>query len=127
MLGRCFIAGSWIATDRSFPVVDPATGATVGTAADAGPSEVTGALDAAADALPMWSAMLATERAEIMRRVSSEVMADKERIADIIVAEQGKTLGQAPIRGPLYHRVDRLVRRGGAPDLRPDHPSHGSR
>ncbi len=95
MDGRLFIGGEWIVVDRSFPVLDPATGERVGVAADAGTAEAKAAVDAASKAFPEWSNLVATERANALRRISAELIEDADRIADVIVAEQGKPRGQA--------------------------------
>jgi succinate-semialdehyde dehydrogenase/glutarate-semialdehyde dehydrogenase len=95
MGGRCFVGGEWIDGDAGFTVTDPATGDEVGRAADAGPAEATAAVDAAAAAFPGWSGLLATERAAALRRIATELRADLDRIADLVVAEQGKPRAQA--------------------------------
>jgi succinate-semialdehyde dehydrogenase/glutarate-semialdehyde dehydrogenase len=95
MDGRLFIGGEWVVADRSFPVWDPATGEQVGTAADAGSAEARLAVDAAAKAFPVWAGMVAAERGAALRRVSAALLANLERIADVIVAEQGKPRAQA--------------------------------
>jgi succinate-semialdehyde dehydrogenase / glutarate-semialdehyde dehydrogenase len=95
MQGRCYVAGQWVEVERSFAVLNPADGTSVGTAADAGPAEATAAVDAAHEAFPAWSALPAKERSAALRRISAELLADLDRIADLIVAEQGKPRGQA--------------------------------
>jgi succinate-semialdehyde dehydrogenase/glutarate-semialdehyde dehydrogenase len=52
MDGRLLIGGSWLLTDESFDVDDPATGERVGTAAEAGPREPAAAVDTVAKAFP---------------------------------------------------------------------------
>ena len=95
MQGRCFIGGSWVTTDRDFDVRDPATGEEVGRAADAGPAEARAAVEAAAKAFPGWAGLTATDRGTALRRVAAELLGDADRIADLIVAEQGKPRAQA--------------------------------
>jgi len=93
--GRCYVKGSWLEAERSFPVNDPATGRQVGTAAEAGAAEVIAAIEAASDAFPDWAALVPAERAAAMRRVSAALIEAIDDIADIIVSEQGKPRGQA--------------------------------
>lgn len=93
--GRCYVKGSWLETERSFAVRDPATGRQIGTAADAGSAEAAAAVEAASDAFPEWAALVPTERAAAMRRLSAALLHAVEDIADVIVAEQGKPRGQA--------------------------------
>jgi succinate-semialdehyde dehydrogenase/glutarate-semialdehyde dehydrogenase len=93
--GRLYVGGAWTEADATFPVTDPATGKRVGTAADAGPSEARAAVDAASKAFPEWSATVASDRGTALRRITAAVLEDLDRIADVIVAEQGKPRAQA--------------------------------
>jgi succinate-semialdehyde dehydrogenase / glutarate-semialdehyde dehydrogenase len=92
---KLYIGGVWIDADRSFDVTDPATGQRIGTAADGGAAEARVAVDAAAKAFAEWSGLVPSERAAALRRISSQLLADEDRIADVIVAEQGKPRAQA--------------------------------
>ena len=47
MEASCYVDGAWVEVEKRFEVFDPATGALVGTAADAGPEVATAAIDAA--------------------------------------------------------------------------------
>ena len=95
MEGRCFIDGGWVGTGQWFTVRDPATGEPVGRAADAGSEVASAAVAAASSAFLGWSTLVPTERAAAMRRISAALLDDVERIADVIVAEQGKPRSQA--------------------------------
>ena len=61
------IDGKWITSPKTFSVNDPATGAEVATVPDLGAKDAARAIDAAARALPAWSAKTAKERATILR------------------------------------------------------------
>ncbi|MGE5388779.1 MAG: NAD-dependent succinate-semialdehyde dehydrogenase [Hyphomicrobiales bacterium] len=100
---RALIGGAWVGADSgaSFPVQDPATGATLGAVPDMGAAETRRAIEAAEKALPGWRDRPAKERAQIMRRWFELVMADQERLARIITAEQGKPLAEA--RGEIAY------------------------
>jgi succinate-semialdehyde dehydrogenase/glutarate-semialdehyde dehydrogenase len=100
---RAFIGGDWVEADSgaSFPVHNPATGATLGHVPDMGVDETRRAIEAAERALPLWRDRPAKERAQIMRRWFELVMADQERLARIITAEQGKPLAEA--RGEIAY------------------------
>jgi len=93
--GACYIDGKWVGSDRTFPVHDPATGEQVGTASDGGVDEARAAVDAAARAFPGWAGLVPGERAAAIRRIAAALLEDAERIADVVVAEQGKPRGQA--------------------------------
>ncbi|QGM99088.1 NAD-dependent succinate-semialdehyde dehydrogenase [Methylocystis parvus] len=97
LVERALIGGAWVAADSgaTFPVVDPATGDALGTVPDMGAVETRRAIEAAEKALPAWRDRPAKERAQIMRRWFESIMAEQERLARIITAEQGKPLFEA--------------------------------
>lgn len=98
-----FIGGHWVAADNGarFSVSDPATGETLGSVPDMGAAETRRAISAAEKALPLWRDRPAKERAQIMRKWFELMMADQERLARIITAEQGKPLFEA--RGEIAY------------------------
>ncbi len=79
----------------TFEVTDPANGDVVGVAADAGPEVASTAIGAAHRAFGEWADRTAQDRAEIIQRISAEMLADLDHIADVIVSEQGKPRAQA--------------------------------
>jgi succinate-semialdehyde dehydrogenase / glutarate-semialdehyde dehydrogenase len=89
------IDGEWITSAKSFSVNDPATGAEVATVPDLGAKEAASAIDAAARALPLWSAKTAKERAAILRRWFDLITAEIESLAQLMTTEQGKPLAEA--------------------------------
>ncbi|HTO78690.1 MAG TPA: NAD-dependent succinate-semialdehyde dehydrogenase [Methylocystis sp.] len=97
------IDGLWVEADGGvrFPVQDPATGETLGDVPDMGAAETRRAILAAARVFPVWRATPAEERAKIMRRWFELILADAERLAQIITAEQGKPLAEA--RGEIAY------------------------
>src|SRR5438270_9780779 len=68
--------GDWVDADNgaTIEVVDPATGATLGTTPWMGAAETRRAIDAANAAWPEWRATTAKERAIILRRRSELIM-----------------------------------------------------
>ena len=62
------IDGEWVTSAKTFSVTDPATGAEVAAVPDLGAGDAARAIDAAARALPSWSAKTAKDRATILRR-----------------------------------------------------------
>jgi succinate-semialdehyde dehydrogenase/glutarate-semialdehyde dehydrogenase len=94
---RAYVAGAWVGADSgaAFPVTNPATGATLGSVPDMGAEEARRAIEAAQAALPLWRDRPAKDRAGIMRRWFELIMAEQERLARIITAEQGKPLAEA--------------------------------
>jgi len=89
-----YIAGRWSqpAHPRSFPVSDPATGELVAHVADGDLPDARAAADAAAAALPAWSATPPRTRAEVLRKVHALMIERLEPLARIITLENGKPL-----------------------------------
>jgi succinate-semialdehyde dehydrogenase/glutarate-semialdehyde dehydrogenase len=92
-----FIGGRWRpSSDGSrIEVVDPATGEKIADTADATPEDALLAVDAAAAALPAWSATAPRRRSELLSRVFQLMTARAEELAELIVLENGKTLTDA--------------------------------
>jgi succinate-semialdehyde dehydrogenase/glutarate-semialdehyde dehydrogenase len=89
------IDGEWVTSGKTFPVTDPATGAEVATVPDLGAKDAARAIDAAARALPAWSAKTAKERAAILRRWFDLITAETDSLARLMTTEQGKPLAEA--------------------------------
>ena len=97
---RLFINGEWAepaAGGSYFPSLDPATGALVGTFAEAGPADVDAAVDAARRALadPAWIGITAAERARLLWRVADLIEAHAAELAELETRDQGQPLGVA--------------------------------
>jgi succinate-semialdehyde dehydrogenase / glutarate-semialdehyde dehydrogenase len=97
------IDGLWVEADGGarFPVRDPATGETLCDVPDMGAADTRRAIEAATRAFPLWRATPAKARAAIMRRWFERILADAERLAQLITAEQGKPLAEA--RGEIAY------------------------
>jgi succinate-semialdehyde dehydrogenase/glutarate-semialdehyde dehydrogenase len=93
----CFINGIWTGadSDETIDVVNPATGAKIGTIPKMGAAETRRAIDAASRALPEWRAKTAEERSIILRRWSELLLEHKEDLAILMTAEQGKPLAES--------------------------------
>src|SRR6476646_6373506 len=89
------IDGQWVTSAKTFSVTDPATGAEVAAVPNLGAEDAARALDAAAKALPAWSAKTAKERATILRRWFDLVTAETEVFAHLMTTEQGKPLAES--------------------------------
>lgn len=96
---RCFsyVNGRWTAaaTGATFPVTDPATGATLGHVADLAGPDSAAAVDAADAAFPAWSTTLPQDRSTLLRRWYDLMLAHREDLARIMTCEQGKPLSEA--------------------------------
>jgi len=94
---KCYVDGEWVdAHNRgTIAVDDPATGDTIGTVPRMGADETRIAIEAAQKALPAWSAKTAKERALVLRRWFDVMMANREDLAQLMTAEQGKPLSES--------------------------------
>ncbi len=91
------IDGKWVQADsnRTLVVKNPATGEAVGEVPALGAAETRRAIEAAARAYPAWRALLAKERAAILRKMAELMLANTEDLAMIMTAEQGKPLAES--------------------------------
>ncbi len=97
------IDGKWVEADsgRTIVVKNPATGEAVGEVPALGAAETRRAIEAAARAFPAWRAMLAKDRAAILRKLFELMIANTEDLALIMTAEQGKPLAES--RGEIAY------------------------
>jgi succinate-semialdehyde dehydrogenase / glutarate-semialdehyde dehydrogenase len=104
-----FIDGKWQAADAggTFDVTDPATGAVIGRAADAGAAETDRALAAASDAFASWSQETAYRRAEVLWGAHRLMTERAEELAGLMTLEQGKPLKAA--RNEVRYAADFLA------------------
>ncbi|NCT91828.1 CoA-acylating methylmalonate-semialdehyde dehydrogenase [Cellulomonas sp. APG4] len=77
------------------PVVDPATGAQVGTVATADAAVVDQAVRGAAEAQRPWAATSLARRTEVMFRMRELVVQHTDELARVISREHGKTIADA--------------------------------
>ncbi len=93
----CYIGGRWTEA-KGRPrvvVIDPASGQPIGTVPAVGADETETAIHAAHTAWPEWRSLSAGKRAKILRRWHDLLLANKEDLAAIMTAEQGKPLLEA--------------------------------
>jgi succinate-semialdehyde dehydrogenase / glutarate-semialdehyde dehydrogenase len=96
---QAYVGGRWVDSDdgATFEVSDPATGETIATVPRMGAAETRRAIEAAQDALPGWRAMLARDRARILRRWADSMLEHQEELATLLTSEQGKPLAEARV------------------------------
>ena len=94
---QAFINGAWSAADNKSTVTihNPANNDVVGSVPMMGAAETERAVQAAAAALPAWSARTAKERSVLLRRWSELMLANTDDLATLMTAEQGKPLAEA--------------------------------
>jgi succinate-semialdehyde dehydrogenase/glutarate-semialdehyde dehydrogenase len=94
---QCYIDGQWLSADSggSLAVKNPARGELLGVVPNMGAPETRNAIDAAAKALPAWSARTAKDRASILRRWFDLILCHQVDLATLMTAEQGKPLQES--------------------------------
>jgi phenylacetaldehyde dehydrogenase len=94
--GMLFIGGQWIrsAGDHRTDVIDPSTGAVVGTVADAGAADVDAAVSAARVAFEEgpWPSMSGRERARILYRIGELVRENADELVRLESLDVGKPI-----------------------------------
>ena len=90
------IGGEWVrAGADGVAVTNPATGAVIGRVPKLGKDATTRAIEAARAAQPAWAARPAGERARILRALFDLMIANRDDLARIMTAEQGKPLAES--------------------------------
>ena len=91
------IDGKWVQADsgKTIVVKNPATGEAIGEVPALGAAETRRAIEAAHNAQAGWRAMLAKERAAILRKLNDLMLENTEDLAVIMTAEQGKPLSES--------------------------------
>lgn len=94
---QAYINGEWCAAADGgrFAVTDPYDGTELAQVARCGPIEANAAVEAAAEALPLWQARSAKERSALLRAWFNEIQAHQEELALLLSTEQGKPLAEA--------------------------------
>ncbi len=87
-----YINGQWLSRELTFPVFNPANGEQIGEVADGSRDDARDAIDAAAAALPAWSATTAYERSEKLYAAHRLMMERRPALAELMTREQGKPL-----------------------------------
>ena len=97
------IAGEWRAADggRTIDVLNPATEETIGTVAHASRADLDAALAATEKGFATWRAMSAFDRSKLMRKAGDLLRERVDRIARLMVREQGKPLVEARLETML--------------------------
>jgi succinate-semialdehyde dehydrogenase/glutarate-semialdehyde dehydrogenase len=91
------INGEWVQADsgKTLEVRNPSTGELVGRVPAMGAAETRRAIEAAHRAQKGWRALLAKDRAAILRKLFDLMLANTDDLAAIMTAEQGKPLAES--------------------------------
>jgi succinate-semialdehyde dehydrogenase/glutarate-semialdehyde dehydrogenase len=79
----------------TFPVEDPATCEVIAHVADGDTADATAAVDAAHDALNDWRSTPARTRSETLTRAYELMIRDRDRLTELVMAENGKSRADA--------------------------------
>jgi succinate-semialdehyde dehydrogenase/glutarate-semialdehyde dehydrogenase len=94
---QAYINGEWVGADSgdTFSVSNPADGSQITDVPNQGVDETRRAIEAANAAWPAWSARTAKDRAAILRRWFDLMLENKDDLAKLMTAEQGKPLAES--------------------------------
>ena len=103
-----FIDGAWCggASGATLPVLNPATGETIGSVARAAPADLDRALAAADRGFKAWRKVSAYDRGKILRKAGDLLRTRAEAIAPVMTREHGKP--QAEAKGEVVSGADIL-------------------
>jgi lactaldehyde dehydrogenase/glycolaldehyde dehydrogenase len=94
---RHFINGQWVGSSGKdfIEVENPATEEVIAQVPNGTADDAERALEAARSAQPAWEALPPVERGTLLRRLAQLILENRERLARLVVAEQGKPLAEA--------------------------------
>jgi lactaldehyde dehydrogenase/glycolaldehyde dehydrogenase len=94
---RQFIGGQWVdsTVKEWIEVENPATGAVIASVPKGGEDDADRALVAAREAQPAWEALPPQSRGQLLRDLARLMLENRERLARVVVAEQGKPIHEA--------------------------------
>lgn len=84
-----FINGKEVTASKTFDVTNPATGKIVHSCSSATEDDALAAVNAAAEALPAWKAMVPVQRREIFLKAAEIMEKRREELAKTMVEELG--------------------------------------
>ena len=101
---QLYIDGKWIDGASTMPVTDPSDESVIANVQVASDKECAQAVDAAAKAFKSWSKTAPRVRAEILRKAFEIMVAESDRLAEIISKENGKVLSDA--KGEILYAAE---------------------
>jgi len=87
-----YIDGQWLDSEKTFDVLNPATGEVIGQVVDGDQSHASRAVEAAHVAFADWSRTTAHSRSAILYRAWQLMLDSKSELAALMTSEQGKPL-----------------------------------
>jgi len=101
---QLFIDGKWIDGVSTIAVTDPSDNSTIANVAVASDEDCVAAIDAASNAFKSWAKTAPRVRAEILRKAFEIMVAEADRLAEIITKENGKVLSDA--KGEILYAAE---------------------
>ncbi|MDQ3459947.1 MAG: NAD-dependent succinate-semialdehyde dehydrogenase [Deinococcota bacterium] len=90
-----YLSDRWRDAAKTFGVINPATGESFAEIADCGPAEAQEAIGVAVRAFESWRAKTPFERAEVLARWQSLILAHRDELARTMTLEMGKPITEA--------------------------------
>lgn len=91
-----YINGEWVETDEVNLSLNPSdTREIVGEYALADEEQARQAISAASDALEVWATWTSEARADALDRIGDRILAEKERLGELLAREEGKVLAES--------------------------------
>jgi len=92
---RNLIGGEWVTGEHAVPDINPSdVSDIVGEFEHATEAQVRDAIAAARAAFPAWAALGIQQRADLLDKVGTEILARKQELGDLLSREEGKTLAE---------------------------------
>jgi succinate-semialdehyde dehydrogenase/glutarate-semialdehyde dehydrogenase len=101
---QLFIDGKWIDGTSYIAVTDPSDNSTIANVAVASDEHCAAAIDAASNAFKSWAKTAPRVRGEILRKAFEIMVAEADRLAEIITKENGKVLSDA--KGEILYAAE---------------------
>ena len=99
-----YINGQWVSTTKRHPIHDPSDDSIITEISVAGDSEVDAAIDAAANAFPIFARMAPRARGEILRKAFEIMISEADELARLVSRENGKVLADA--KGEILYAAE---------------------
>jgi succinate-semialdehyde dehydrogenase/glutarate-semialdehyde dehydrogenase len=99
-----YINGQWVSTTKRHPIHDPSDDSIITEISVAGDGEVDAAIDAAANAFPIFARMAPRARGEILRKAFEIMISEADELARLVSRENGKVLADA--KGEILYAAE---------------------
>jgi succinate-semialdehyde dehydrogenase/glutarate-semialdehyde dehydrogenase len=101
---QLYIDGKWVDGASTIPVTDPSNDSVIANVSVATDAQCAQAVDAASSAFKTWSKTAPRIRGEILRKAFEIMVAEADRLAEIISKENGKVLTDA--KGEILYAAE---------------------